>query len=80
MDGFDFLAELRQREDGRSVPVVVLTAKDLTAEDRRRLNGWVEKVLQKGSVSHAQLLAEVGALMTGALRAGRRKEESGEPG
>jgi CheY-like chemotaxis protein len=79
MDGFEFLAELRQREDGRSVPVVVLTAKDLTAEDRKRLNGSVEKVLRKGSLSHAQLLAEVGALMAGALRAGRRKEEPDGP-
>src|SRR5262249_61912834 len=34
MDGFEFLAELRRREEGRSIPVVALTAKDLTGAER----------------------------------------------
>jgi CheY-like chemotaxis protein len=41
MDGFEFLAQLRRHPALRDVPVVVLTAKDLTDEDRRRLNGEV---------------------------------------
>jgi Response regulator containing a CheY-like receiver domain and an HD-GYP domain len=49
MNGFEFIAELRQREAGRGIPIVVLTAKDLTAEERQRLNGYVERVLQKGA-------------------------------
>jgi PAS domain S-box-containing protein len=65
MDGFEFLAELQQREEGRIVPVVVLTAKDLTSDDYRRLKGSIEKVLQKGSLGHDQLLAEVGSLIAG---------------
>jgi CheY-like chemotaxis protein len=36
MDGFEFAAELRRHEPWRSIPVVVLTAKELTEEDRRR--------------------------------------------
>ena len=36
MDGFDFLAELRKTPAGAAVPVVVLTAKDLSADDRAR--------------------------------------------
>jgi CheY-like chemotaxis protein len=63
MDGFEFLAELQQREDGRSVPILILTAKDLTTADRERLQGPIEKVLQKGALGHQQLLAEVSALM-----------------
>jgi PAS domain S-box-containing protein len=70
MDGFEFLAEFRQREAFRSVPVVVLTAKDLTAEDHERLRGSIEAVLRKGSLGSEQLLAEVGAVMTAAGRAG----------
>jgi PAS domain S-box-containing protein len=65
MDGFEFLAELQRREEGRSVPVIILTAMDLTAADRRRLGGPVEKILQKRSLGQEQLLAEIGALMAG---------------
>jgi CheY-like chemotaxis protein len=65
MDGFAFLAELQRRGEGRSVPVVVLTAKDLSAADHQRLSGPIKKILQKGSLGHEQLLAEVSALMAG---------------
>jgi CheY-like chemotaxis protein len=68
VDGFEFLAEMRRREEGRTVPVVVLTAKDLTAAEHGRLQQSIEKVLRKGSFSHEELLAEVGALMAGSSR------------
>jgi DNA-binding response OmpR family regulator len=58
MDGFTFLEEFRRLHDTKSTPVIVLTAKDLTAEDRQRLNGSVERILQKGSNSES-LLAQV---------------------
>jgi CheY-like chemotaxis protein len=47
MDGFEFLDELRRRSDWHGIPVVVITAKDLTDEDRNRLNGGVERIIQK---------------------------------
>ena len=47
MDGFEFLDELRARPDWQDIPVVVITAKDLTDEDRNRLNGGVERIIQK---------------------------------
>jgi CheY-like chemotaxis protein/anti-sigma regulatory factor (Ser/Thr protein kinase) len=47
MDGFTFLQEMRRREEWRGLPVVVITARDLSAEDRARLNGGVERVIQK---------------------------------
>ena len=65
MDGFAFLPELRRRGRGRTVPVVVLTAKDLTAADRQLLGEPIEKILRKESLGHEQLLAEVSALMAG---------------
>jgi signal transduction histidine kinase/DNA-binding response OmpR family regulator len=55
MDGFTFLEEFRKTPAARAVPVVVLTAKDLTAEDRARLNHSVEKVLQKGAHAEEEL-------------------------
>ncbi len=47
MDGFQFLDELRGRPAWQDIPVVVITAKDLTNEDRDRLNGGVEHIIQK---------------------------------
>lgn len=59
MDGFEFLAELRKDSSLRNIPVVVVTAADLTEEDHRRLNGGVERVLQKTSLDRDALLREV---------------------
>ena len=62
MDGFEFVEHLRKRDGGRDIPVVVLTAKDLTEEDRRRLRGSVDKVLQKGDQS-GEVVREVRRLL-----------------
>jgi len=59
MDGYQFLAELRKREQWSSIPVVVVTAKSIATEDSMKLNGFVKSVLQKGSFEPKQLLAEV---------------------
>jgi signal transduction histidine kinase/DNA-binding response OmpR family regulator/methyl-accepting chemotaxis protein len=63
MDGFDFLLELHKRPEWREIPVVVMTAKDLTEDDRQRLNGRVTHIAQKGVMSQEQILAEVQAVM-----------------
>jgi CheY-like chemotaxis protein len=68
MDGFQFLEELRKHKSWRSIPVIVMTAKMLTAEDRQRLNGSVEKILQKGEYSREELLREVHDLVTVSMR------------
>jgi adenylate cyclase len=59
MDGFEFLEELRRDEAWRHLPVVVVTAADLTPADHERLNGSVLKVLQKSNTSQEALLAEL---------------------
>jgi signal transduction histidine kinase/DNA-binding response OmpR family regulator/ligand-binding sensor domain-containing protein len=65
MDGFEFMQQLRERPDCRRVPVVVITAKDITDEDRRRLNGNVARILRKSTLSMRELVAEVQALTRG---------------
>jgi CheY-like chemotaxis protein len=50
--------------------VVVLTAKDLTDEDRRRLEGGVSAVLRKTETSGEELLQELRALVVKAARQG----------
>jgi CheY-like chemotaxis protein len=63
MDGFEFVRELRKRDAWRSIPIIIITAKDLGDDDRRQLNGHVEKVLQKDADRRDQLLAEVSDLV-----------------
>jgi len=63
MDGFEFLDVLRRDDAGRGIPVVVITAKTVTAEDRRRLSGGVERVLLKRALDADALLTEVRAVV-----------------
>jgi len=63
MDGFEFMDEFRKRTDWRDIPVIVVTAKELTVEDHDRLNGCVVRILEKGTVSAEQLLAEIQDVM-----------------
>jgi signal transduction histidine kinase/CheY-like chemotaxis protein len=67
MDGFEFLDTLRRRKDGQRIPVIAITAKDLTEEDHRRLNGGVERIIQKGATSQGEVLDLVRTLMTGRI-------------
>jgi CheY-like chemotaxis protein len=63
MDGFEVVAEMQRNERWRSIPVVVITAKDLTDEDRSRLNGHVARIFRKGTIARDELLSELGALL-----------------
>src|SRR5262249_8341736 len=69
MDGFEVVAEMRQHTGWKAIPIVVITAKDLTPEDRMFLNGslllsgHVKRVLQKGKFSREELLSEIRSLV-----------------
>ena len=62
-DGFEFIQDLRKNEAWRDIATIVVTAKDLTEEDRLRLNGYVQKVLQKGEFSLESLSQVIGSLV-----------------
>src|SRR5262245_53058536 len=59
MDGFEFLRELRQRPAFADVPVIVVTAKELTAEDIRILSGQTERIIAKDQAYLTELAAAV---------------------
>lgn len=67
MDGFEFLQQLRQTADWRSIPVIVVTAMELTAADIDRLDGCVSQILQKGAYSRNELLRQVRDLLVESL-------------
>ena len=81
MDGFAFAAEVRRHKEWRTIPIVVVTSQDLTSEDRRRLNGNVEKILRKDGDSRETLLEQVRDLLADskAPRAQRQKAVEGSP-
>jgi len=64
MDGFQFVEELRKNHEFGAIPIVVLTAKSVTAEDRQKLNGYVKNIIQKGAYDPKSLLSEIRRLIT----------------
>ena len=59
MDGFEFLQEIRESEAWCEVPVVVLTAKDLSPEEQQTLSAGAARVLMKGDSSDSELTDQV---------------------
>jgi PAS domain S-box-containing protein len=59
MDGFEFVLHFRNLEGCSAVPIIAVTAKDLSEEERQRLVGGVERIVAKGALSRDQLLDQV---------------------
>ena len=70
VSGFDVVDALRADAATKTIPIMVLTAKDLTEEDKRQLNGHVSTILSRRSTGTADLLAQLRHVF--ALRAGAR--------
>jgi CheY-like chemotaxis protein len=65
MDGFEFLQRLRDEPSWAQIPVVVVTAKELSASERDQLASNTQQVLQKGAYTRDQLIDEVRRLVSG---------------
>jgi CheY-like chemotaxis protein len=59
VDGFTVLEALKADPATRPIPIIVVTAKELSDQDRQRLNGYTEALLSKGLFSEQELLADV---------------------
>ena len=59
MDGFEVINRLKSDLRTSSIPVIVLTAKDLTDEDVSSINGHIEKLIQKGGKQAEALISEL---------------------
>jgi signal transduction histidine kinase/DNA-binding response OmpR family regulator len=77
MDGFSFVEEFRRIPEAGHVPVIILTAKDLTSEDRERLNGRVESIMVKGGGTGA-VLEKVRAMLAHCVKRERAEKKSAE--
>jgi len=58
-DGFAVLEAIKADEKMNDVPVIVITAKELTAAERERLSGQIEMLMQKGSFTDEELLDQI---------------------
>jgi GAF domain-containing protein/CheY-like chemotaxis protein len=67
LDGFEVIGTLLEREAWRAIPVVIITAKQLTPEERAQLSGSVVRIVEKGGWDEAALLAEVRDLVARSL-------------
>lgn len=59
MDGFSLLEELRKDQRTQDIPVMVVSAKDITPDERKRLSGQIEAHYQKGSLSPRAFVEQV---------------------
>ena len=59
IDGFGLVEELKLDPRTKNIPVVVVSAKDITSEERQRLNGHIEALYQKGSLSTRKFVDQV---------------------
>ena len=65
MDGFEVLEKVRNMPEARDLPVIIVTAKDLTPEDRERLSGNVFSILSKRATTSKNLLEEIKKILSG---------------
>jgi len=63
VDGFMVLEELKKRKETRDIPVIILTAKDITDDDKKRLNGSIQDIIGKGNFAHEEVLRDLKNIM-----------------
>ncbi|PYI89912.1 MAG: hybrid sensor histidine kinase/response regulator [Verrucomicrobia bacterium] len=69
MNGYQFIAELRKHAEWQSIPIIVVTAKDMSTKERIALDGYVEKVLPKHALTEDALLTEIQDLIAACVQA-----------
>jgi CheY-like chemotaxis protein len=65
VNGFDVVEALRERPETAHIPVIVVTSKRITAEDRTKLNGYVATIMEKVDFDRDRFIAEVRRAMSG---------------
>ena len=63
MDGFTVIEALRAKQETATIPVIVATAKELTPDEKNRLSGQIQSLMQKGDFLNDEFLEEVKTLI-----------------
>ena len=64
IDGFEILDMMKADEELQHIPVIVITAKDLTNQDYKRLAGRIESLLQKGEFMEEELFESINDVLS----------------
>jgi threonine synthase len=59
MDGFSVIEELKSNQQTKQIPVIVVSAKDITTQDKERLKGQIQALYQKGSLPPREFVEQV---------------------
>ncbi|MFQ5574333.1 MAG: response regulator [Terriglobia bacterium] len=59
VSGFDVIQRIRAHPTAKDIPILILTAKELTNDDRKHLHGEFERIIQKAQFSKEDLLHEI---------------------
>jgi CheY-like chemotaxis protein len=68
MDGFEFLSIVSAEPQLSSIPVIVITARDLSPADRQMLDGNVQEIFEKGAMNRDKLLQDVCTMVAKTLK------------
>ena len=71
MDGFELLERIKKNPDTADIPVIVITAKDLNSEEKKRLEKQVCAILIKSDSNEDQMVAEIRTILAGIGKKGR---------
>ncbi len=63
LDGFTVISTIHAQRETRDIPIIVMTAKDLTNQEKIRLKGQIHSLMRKGNFVSEKLLAEVKSLI-----------------
>jgi threonine synthase len=63
IDGFSVMDALQSQPETKDIPIIVVTAKELTPDEKNRLKGHIQKLMQKGDFMSDDLLDEVRTLI-----------------
>lgn len=64
MSGFEFIARLRSNPQTEQTPIIVVTGKDLTSDDRRLISGQIADVIRKGDLLISDVASRLRATLT----------------
>ena len=64
VNGFDVVAALSDDSDTARIPIMVVTAKQITPEDRVKLNGYVTTIMEKSSFDRERFISEIRRAMS----------------
>jgi CheY-like chemotaxis protein len=65
INGFDVVEALKGRPDTARIPILVVTARNITVDDRARLNGYVTAIMEKAAFDRDRFTAEIRRAMSG---------------